>query len=268
MKRCLALFVALLLLLPAAALAIANPWLDISLEELAARTGVVVRLPEGVEDGQTVAYRLLPEMNLAEVQFTWQGWRCVFRAMPEETLTDITGLYYTWAVQADCTVGSCAGYVWEAEDAAVCLWYDGARSCSFAVLGPDAATVDVRAAAEAITAPLRLADVLRGCTGFAGTAGATLKAARAACGLLALEGVQAGDVPLALQALSAEEKEELALNLPTLDWLVTGVLAGDEAVLATFADAGVTDIPRDVMPMLTAEDWAALMAALDTVLTP
>ena len=259
MKRLIMLTSIICLLLTAAARAIANPWLDLTQEELAAQAGVVVCLPAGAEN---VAYRLLPEMALAEVQFTWQDWKCVFRAAPGETLTDITGLYCTWETQADCTVAGCAGYVWRAESVSVCLWYDGTRSCSFALVGPEAGAADVRAAAEAVSAPLRLADALRGCTGYAGTAGATLKAAQAACGLLQLTGAPAEEALPALMALTAAEKAELALNLSTLDWLITGALSGDGTVLATFADAGIADVARDVMPTLTADAWVQLLAVL------
>ena len=259
MKKLMMCACIICLLLTAAAQAIANPWRNLTQEELAAQTGVVVRLPEGTGDP---VYRLLPEMGLSEVQFTWQDWIGVFRAAPAEELTDNTGLYYVWDTRMDCTVAVNAGYVWRAEGVSVCLWYDGARSCSLALLGPGAEAADVRTAAEAVSAPLRLADVLRGCTGFAGSAGATLKAAQAACALLQLTGSSADDVPLALTALTAEEKAELALNLSTLDWLITGALSGDEAALATFADAGIGDIARDVMPALTAEAWAALHAGL------
>ena len=157
MKRSTILFrlLCLLCLLPYVAQAIPNPWLDLTQEELAARAGIVVQLPE---DAEPAVYRLLPEMALAEVQFTWQGWKCVFRAAPGDELTDVTGLYYTWETQEDCTVGDSVGCVWTAEDVSVCLWYDGLRSCSFALLGPEAATADVRSAAEFIAAPLQEPD--------------------------------------------------------------------------------------------------------------
>ena len=97
-------------------------------------------------------YRLLPEMALAEIQYTQGPWRVVLRAMPSEAWEDISGMYFApWDTEEPCVIAGADGVI--CRDAAgpvsLCLWYDGAHMYAFSVLGGGADSADAVGMAEA-----------------------------------------------------------------------------------------------------------------------
>lgn len=136
---------------------LANPWVNVTAEEVEAAVGVAFGVPEGAE---SVYYSLLKEENLAEMAFTWYGMEYVARIQPTDGFADISGLYYEgWDVGMDVEIGGCPGTDMRVKDGAqtvnLCQWYDAANGRMYCVFtgGPDLNGFDITAAAEAIFAP-------------------------------------------------------------------------------------------------------------------
>ena len=136
----------------------ANPWEDMTAEQLRAASGLSFVAPEGARD---VVYRWLGSEKLAEMQFAWEGDEFCFRAQPavpvDGELTDISGMYFEWKNTEDIAVGECAGTIAQAQDGSEgwverCLWYDAdakiTYSLSVTTVDPDG--LDLTAMAEQI----------------------------------------------------------------------------------------------------------------------
>ena len=72
---------------------IANPWREISLDDIAAATGTVIALPD---DAQNVYCQVMDEDNLYEVSFLNQNREVTYRIKKTAQEEDISGLYYDW----------------------------------------------------------------------------------------------------------------------------------------------------------------------------
>lgn len=103
----------------------ANPWTDVSADELFAATGVEANVPENAEN---VVYRYLEAENLGEIQFKVNSADYNFRMQPTAEFTDISGLFYEWTGEEDSKVSICDAKLYEAVDGAntvrSLLWYD------------------------------------------------------------------------------------------------------------------------------------------------
>ena len=133
------------------------------------------------------------------------------------------------------------------------------------------ARLGARTASGAVRAE-DFAELYGRCTGFAGTAGSSLKMAGAACEALAFAvehdcAAQDADMlraeaEVALDALDSDRREELPGNLDAIAALIAQAFASGEPD-AVFEDAGAVDAMRALLGREGAlEDWLALEAAL------
>ena len=140
---------------------LANPWEDLTEEELTAKSGLSFGVPEGAEN---VIYRYLQANNLAEMQFTIGTDEYCARMMPvqlaNDELMDISGMYYEWEQESQISVGPYHGTIDQARAAdgiwaAVCLWYNYDQgimySISVSTTNPDG--LNLTAVAEQVGAP-------------------------------------------------------------------------------------------------------------------
>ena len=278
MKKFLMMLMALLLATAACAegfVGMANPWIATTQEDLEARTGMHLRVPEGATD---VLWRVLTTADLAEMRFTLDDISYTARAVQAEHYRDISGMYYNWIMEEECRIAGLEGLMqitWlPGEKVVLCQWYDEAAEVMFSLAsrGANHQHEGVLAVAEEISAPHRaqsLAAALADCTGMAGSAGATLKRAVACTDLLryaVLSGaaecdpaVLAATAPEAWTLLTPDQQAELALNLPAMDDLLTAAdpLAGD-----VFADAGVAEEAAALLAEGALSHWTALYGAI------
>lgn len=140
---------------------LANPWQDMTAEQLLDVSGISFGVPEGAEN---VIYRWLSVEGLAEMQFTWNGDDFCARAEAAEledgALMEISGMYFSWENEEDILVGNCPGTIGMAQTGSEdwverCLWYDADTkvmySLSVATTDPDG--LDLVAMAEMIYRP-------------------------------------------------------------------------------------------------------------------
>ncbi|MBQ2955381.1 MAG: hypothetical protein IJE08_02860 [Clostridia bacterium] len=294
MKKILALMLALLTALLCAAPAfaetgMANPWKEATEEELIQTLGVRFAVPDGAEG---VLFRMLESQSLAEMHFTLDGKDYVARIQPADAFTDISGLYYDpWALTDDCAVLGREGKVMLTPDGSrfvgLCLWYDAAPGLmySLSVHSSCLADLNIQSAAEAMFLPMQgevglpftqedLHQALVSCTGYAGTAGSSLKNAAAALKLLSfavdyrladsdLAGLRE-TVLAALNLLDEERKSEFAENLASIHALLVPALTGGDAADDLFDSAGVLDAAR---ALLTEKDAFLHWSVLHSLLT-
>ena len=281
MKKFLMLLMAALMLATVACaegfVGMANPWNDTTQEDLEARTGMHLRIPEGATD---VLWRVLTTADLAEMRFTLGEVEYIARAVRADFFRDISGMYYSWVAEQECRIGGSAGMLQiAASGAKLVQWYDSAAGVMYAMSVSDgaAAVADVRHVAETVCAPQTahgLAAALADCTGMAGSAGASLKRAAAACAMLRYA-VRMGAADWAPDALAMaaqdawalltpEQQAELALNLPVMNGLLA---SADPLAEGVFADAGVEE---DDAALLSDEaalaHWAALYGAVASLI--
>ena len=266
----------------AAEAGLANPWEETTAEELARFPGVTFGVPEGAED---IEYRLLREDSLAEMQFTWHDLRYCARIKPAAEFEDISGLYYDWTYETPCQVSWCVGvdrrYIGEGETVDVSLWYDAVSGLMYSVStsAPDLDGFDIGAAADWLYMPARgktepfpaedALALLTDCTGYAGTAGGSLKGAIAASRALAFAVER---VPLswdrqtmyasfvdAFLALDADRAEEFPGNLENIEWLIDTAFDDYEAVAGLFEDSGTAEAMAELLSNPDARtQWNAL----------
>lgn len=263
MKKWIALMLIVLLALPGVmpAGAIANPWTEATPDEIMSTLGLSLPVPESAEN---VVYRMLAEENLAEVQFVWRDAEYIFRIRPSAEYEDISGLNYEWPVQETRPVRYCDGTFLQTTDGErlieACLWYDAVPGLMYSLAAaagldsaPDTVALanvlfepvqgDADASASAPTA-LTLADLLLSCTGWEGTAGASLKQAAAAYRLadFAIERSAASAydalteaLPYALMLLNEEDIAAIESVCTLLDECFVDY----ESLSGLFSDAGV-----------------------------
>lgn len=115
-------------------LGIANPWKQVTAEEMKAACGAAFGVPEDVYGEE---YFLLNGGELAEMQFYRDGVHYVARIRTTEAFTDISGMYYAWNSLSAMNLGGCPGVVWGAEDEGasvlLCLWYDSAHQAMYSL---------------------------------------------------------------------------------------------------------------------------------------
>ena len=141
MKKLIALMMAAMMLVMACAVAeneteepmvgMANPWVDLTEDELTQASGVTFGVPEGAEN---VIYRWCESESLAEMQFTLDGDEFCARIKPsaleEGQLENISGMYFEWENEEEVTVGeSCRGTIGQAQTGTedfveLVQWYD------------------------------------------------------------------------------------------------------------------------------------------------
>lgn len=290
MKKLIALMLFALFALPSSALAaetgIAQPdlfWYETDAEGVMESVGVRFGVPS---DAENVVYRLPEDNRMAEMQFTLNGIAHVARIQPTAAFENISGVQYAeWAISDDCMIGWCEAQAMMTRDGenivALCLWYDAAPGLMYSVTAASADLIglDIQAAAEAVFLPMQddadgltaeeLFAALTACTGYAGSAGSSLKGARAACSLAAFaaekqlanadERYLSEAIADALTSLSEEQKAELSFNLESIHSVLTDAYADYESVSGLFESAGAEDeIARLLAAPRTFEHYSAL----------
>jgi len=135
---------------------LANPWKDLSRDELAQVSGMSFGVPDGAEG---VVYRWLESDGLAEMQFTMDGDEYCARAQSAELkageLMNISGMYFQWDHEEDIKVNDCPGALGLAQTGSedwveLCLWYDAhaKRMYSLSVCTTDPDGLDLTAVAQ------------------------------------------------------------------------------------------------------------------------
>ena len=140
---------------------LANPWTDLTEEELQKVSGLTFGVPEGAEN---VIYRWLEKENLAEMQFTIDNDEYCARILPAALqpgeLMNISGIYYTWEHEEPVTIGHCDGTISisqaDSEDwVELCMWYDIVPGLmySLSVVTTETDGLDLVAVAEQVYIP-------------------------------------------------------------------------------------------------------------------
>lgn len=272
MKKLIAMLLLALLTLPCSALAaetgIAQPdlfWYETDSEGVMEAVGVRFAVPE---DAQDIVFRLPDDHRMAEMQFTLNGIAHVARIKPAAWPENISDVHYEpWALTDECMIGWCDAQTMMTRDGenivALCLWYDAAPGLMYSVTAAsrDLIGLDIQAAAEAVFLPMQddadgltaeeVLAALTDCTGYAGSAGSSLKNARAACRLAAFaDEKQLADAdPLALSetvadalaGLTEEQRTELSFNLASIHAALTGAFENYESSRGLFEDAGCAE---------------------------
>ncbi|MBQ6374531.1 MAG: hypothetical protein IJJ45_08620 [Clostridia bacterium] len=141
---------------------IANPWADVTEDELLQVSGLSFCVPDGAED---VIYRWLESDGLAEMQFSLDGDEYCARIQPAALqpgeLLDISGMYYDWEHEEEITVGGCYGKIGIAQDGEdwveLCQWYDAVPGLMYtlSVYTIEADGLDLTAVAEMVYQPVQ-----------------------------------------------------------------------------------------------------------------
>ena len=125
----------------------ANPWEEMTAEQLTADAGLSFGVPDGAEN---VVYRYLRSEGLAEMQFTRANGEYCARIQPlalqNGELADIAGMYYDWTYEEPVNILGCYGRIAQAQDdggifVERCLWYDAASGLMYS-LSVTAADID------------------------------------------------------------------------------------------------------------------------------
>jgi len=277
MKKLIALILALLLPL-ACAEQIANPWTETTPEELVETLGLSFNPPEGAQE---IVYRMLESEALAEMQFVYEGANCTARIKPAVEFEDISGMYYEWEDSGECEIQYCPG-AWmqmaaDGQTVALCLWYDVVPGLMYSVSA--AGETDIVALANVLFTPAQgdadetpadiLAQKLMDCTGYAGTAGSSLKEAIAATELLAFAVEYAGVenpeeiAENALSVLSEDQMAELSASMEGIRFVIESAFADYDSIAGLFDDAGVGERMRSLIENPDAQsNWNALSDCL------
>ncbi len=142
---------------------IANPWEDMTAEQLTEASGLSFGVLEGAEN---VIYRYLPSQGLAEMQFTWNNGEYCARIQPaalqEGELLDISGMYFDWENVEAVNILHCNGTIGQAQTGSedwveLCMWYDAVPGLmySLSVSTTDLDGLDLTALAEQVYLPVQ-----------------------------------------------------------------------------------------------------------------
>ena len=145
----------------AQAASLANPWTDMTAQELDRVCGLPYKLPEGARDAE---YRWMASESLAEIRFTLEGDEYTLRMQPYDLkageLANISGMYFMWENEEPAKVGHCDGMLAQAHTGSsewveVCLWYDVAPGVmySLSVYTADPDGLDLEAVANTVFVP-------------------------------------------------------------------------------------------------------------------
>lgn len=281
------LLTALVFCTPASVSAESAPvlWTDSTAEEVMNAVGVRFSVPAEAEN---VSYRV--KESAAEMNFTVHGVEYAARIQPTASFENISDYEFDpWAIEDECMIGWCGAKVMLAQAdgkiAALCLWYDAAPGLMYSVSAcvDDLIGLDIQAAAESVFAPMQneadgltgemLHEALAACTGYAGTAGSSLKNAIAACRLAVFAAehqlADMGEKELAAAAADAillltdDQKTELSFNIESMNGVLTEAFTDYDSVVGLFEDAGIQEeIELLMAAQQTQEHFAALYEVL------
>ncbi|MCR5654228.1 MAG: hypothetical protein K6G07_01105 [Lachnospiraceae bacterium] len=105
------------------AIGLANPIEASSKEDIEAKDGIVIELPEGCKPVSWV--RVVTEPVICEVTFDYEGKQYVYRTSKTGEFTDISGMYYDWDSSNVSTAKELNYDIRSTEEGqGVVLWYD------------------------------------------------------------------------------------------------------------------------------------------------
>lgn len=281
MKKLIALLMALMLMTGASAQTmIANPWIDITAEELMEMSGLSFNVPEGAEN---VIHRLLETQGMAEMQFDLNGLHFNARILPAAEFEDISGLYGEWTSDEPVSIGWCEGRLMRGSDGEdvydLILWFDAAPGLMYSLSAISAEGTDLLPVAQSVYFATQgeadglsaeaLAEILSGCA-YEGTAGSSLKEAGVACRLAAYAAeVCAAQCDLeactseAVAMLSEDVFAGLSFHLDGVRALMQDVFRDPESMRPLFDDAGCAEEMYTVLASADAQlHFDALLAQL------
>ena len=146
------------------AVALPNPWRDVTEEEAQALCPGSLTAPDGAENVRWSAMENGGEPALVQLSFDLNGSSYTAREqVTGDGSADISGMYYNWTAQTDITLqnweesaktGTYFRYIGEDEWADLCSWYDTAKGISYSlsVTAKDLDGFDLQAIAEALAA--------------------------------------------------------------------------------------------------------------------
>ncbi len=276
------LLTALVLCAPASGIAESEPalWTDSTAEEVMNAVGVRFNVPAEAENA---AYQISD--SAAQMNFTMHGVAYAARIQPTASFENISDYEFDpWAIEDECMIGWCEAKVMLAQAdgkiAALCLWYDAAPGLMYSVSAcvDELKGLDIQSAAESVFEPLQddadavtsedILPVLIDCTGYAGSAGSSLKEAIAACRLMTFADAKqlaaADETELseaaagALAGLTEEQRAELSGNLESISELLTAAFDDYLSVRDLFDTAGVADMMDMIIAAGRMEHYTAL----------
>jgi len=288
MKKLLTVFLcmALVFCAPAAVYAQSAPvfWTDSTEEEIMNAVGVRFHVPAEAEN---LAYQI--GGSAAQMRFTLNGVNYTARIQPTGSFENISDLEFDpWAIEADCMIGWCEAraMMTQQDDGifALCLWYDAAPGLMYSVSAcvDELRGLDIQRAAESVFEPLQhdvgavtsedILPVLIDCTGYAGSAGSSLKEAIAACRLMTFADTKqlaaADDTELyeaaagALAGLTEEQRAELGGNIESINELLTAAFDDYLSVRDLFDTAGVAEMMDMIIAVGRMDHYSALYEQL------
>lgn len=292
MKKMVAIILLAIWTVTCTALAQVNPWKEIDAETMAKQTGIELLAPQSA---QNVCYRILEGESLAEVQFSWRNVQYCMRIKPAEEFEDISGMYYDeWDEEENCSVRYADGIYKKVNEAEkkieVCLWYDAAPGLMYALTAEagEGQEADIEALANVLFEPVQgdsdgeksekvtaldMLDLLEKCTGNEGTAGASLKQAKAASEAIAFSvmhnvaNADETDAKEAIERAAALFTEESYLEWKNVCLQADEAFSDDSAVQNLFDDAGVGEKMNELMESEETEKmWEAMKDIFSTVL--
>lgn len=106
--------------------ALANPWMEVTAEELMELSGLSFGVPEGASD---VVYRYMASENLVEMRFAIGSDEYFARLQPSVEWVDLSGMYFAWEDEQPVSIHHCEGTVAWAQTGSEdwtgrCLWFD------------------------------------------------------------------------------------------------------------------------------------------------
>ncbi|MBR5970650.1 MAG: hypothetical protein IK016_09950 [Lachnospiraceae bacterium] len=113
---------------------IANPWSELSLQEIEERIGTSVTLPEGAENVQCL---FMEDEGLGEIDFDYMGRSCTYRMKKSDSEEDIAGMYYEWSSEESVPLSDCnATYQTCEEDGdfiELATWYNDSEKVMYSL---------------------------------------------------------------------------------------------------------------------------------------
>ncbi len=141
---------------------LANPWTQSDEQGVAKATGFEMTAPDEATD---VSYSYMSSDGLAQMQFTLDGMKWVYRIQMADELTDISGMEYQWTDEIECSVSDRDAVYYsyvstgngKEENAQLVNWYDAVTGVTYSLsaTGKELSDTEMLAYAEDLYAPLQ-----------------------------------------------------------------------------------------------------------------
>ena len=122
---------------------VVNPLKEVTVEEMAEQTGIVLAAPEKAEE---VRYFVLTygDVKIAQIKFSWNGKAAYVRAQATSALEaeDISGLNYQWTSTGEVQVGDWEATTYLKEEVGYIAWLDTASGIVYNLCMTEGANAD------------------------------------------------------------------------------------------------------------------------------